>query len=393
MPGTPAARQTLTASITLGNSPPRELRRVATLLTFTESLIIAVLSAKCWVLWYRSAYQVPRALVPGAALQHSARTPSPEVLLNDVRDLLRPRLNLVRTLAFDHHAKQRLGTGIAHEQPTLSIEPLLYAFDGGANLRDGCEIDFLAHAHVQQNLRVGDEIAREIGKRTPGNGHRAQHVERCAQAVAGEEVIGKDDVTRLLAAKRQTALEHFLHHVLVADAATYEADAEPPQRDLEANVAHHRSDERVALQPAFALHLPAAHQEHGVAIHDASLMIDKDSAVAVAVERHTHLAAAFDDRSRKPFRMGGTAIEVDVSAIRTIADEPRRQPETLEQPPRNRRCRAVRAVNGDGEALESRPRVWEHGAHVFQIDSDEIVGRDRGRLPILRHPRIVRDDG
>src|SRR5262245_14876523 len=248
MPGTPAARQTLTASMTLGTSPPRELRRVATLLTLTESLITVVRRSRFVVRRSRSSF---RFVVP--------RTMLSEVFANDVRDLLRPRLNLFRTLAFDHHAKQRLGTGIAHEQPTLFIEPLLDAFDGGGNRRDGCEIDFLAHAHVQQNLRVGDEIARQIGKRTRGNRHGAQHVERRAQAVASEEVIGKDDVTRLLAAKRQTALEHLLHDVLVADAATYESDAKPPERDLEADVAHHRRDERVALQPAFALHLPAAH--------------------------------------------------------------------------------------------------------------------------------------
>ena len=38
MPGAPAATQTRVASRTLGTSPPRELRSVATLLTLTLSL-------------------------------------------------------------------------------------------------------------------------------------------------------------------------------------------------------------------------------------------------------------------------------------------------------------------------------------------------------------------
>jgi hypothetical protein len=38
MPGAPASMQTITASTTEGTVPPRELRTVATLFTFTDSL-------------------------------------------------------------------------------------------------------------------------------------------------------------------------------------------------------------------------------------------------------------------------------------------------------------------------------------------------------------------
>ena len=69
-------------------------------------------------------------------------------------------------------------------------------------------------------------------------------------------------------------------------------DAERLQRQLEADVAHHRRDDGVALQPPFALQLPAAHQQHGVAVDDLPAMIDEDRAVAVAVERDAHPASA-----------------------------------------------------------------------------------------------------
>ena len=42
IPGAPAATQTSTASTTLGTSPPRALRTVATLLTLTLSLTTSV---------------------------------------------------------------------------------------------------------------------------------------------------------------------------------------------------------------------------------------------------------------------------------------------------------------------------------------------------------------
>ncbi len=41
MPGAPASRHTSTASVTLGITPPREFRSVATLLTLTESFVMA----------------------------------------------------------------------------------------------------------------------------------------------------------------------------------------------------------------------------------------------------------------------------------------------------------------------------------------------------------------
>ena len=78
------------------------------------------------------------------------------------------------------------------------------------------------------------------------------------------------------------------------------------QRELEPDVAHHRRDDGVALQPPLALQLPAAHQQHRVAVDDLAAMVDEDRAIAVAVERHAHLAAALDDRARRAARDAST---------------------------------------------------------------------------------------
>ena len=74
------------------------------------------------------------------------------------------------------------------------------------------------------------------------------------------------------------------------------------ERELETDVAHHGRDDRVALQPPFALQLAAAHQQHRVAVDDAAAMVDEDRAIAVAVERDAHLAAALDDGARQQRR-------------------------------------------------------------------------------------------
>ncbi len=62
------------------------------------------------------------------------------------------------------------------------------------------------------------------------------------------------------------------------------------------------------LQPAFALQLARAHQQDGVAVDDLAAVVDEDGAVAVAVERHAHLAAALDDGAREPLGMRRSAV-------------------------------------------------------------------------------------
>ena len=89
IPGAPAATQTRTASTTDRNVPPRELRSVATLLTLTLSLT--------------------------------------KLHFHGVRNLVRPAVNLLLVLAFNHHAEQRLGARIPDEQAALPVQALFHA--------------------------------------------------------------------------------------------------------------------------------------------------------------------------------------------------------------------------------------------------------------------------
>ena len=80
MPGTPAVTHTATASSTSGSLPPLELRSVATLLTFADSFI------------------------------------------DGVDNLPAPPVDLLQILSFQHHAQERLGARIAHEQASIAAE-------------------------------------------------------------------------------------------------------------------------------------------------------------------------------------------------------------------------------------------------------------------------------
>ena len=197
---------------------------------------------------------------------------------------------------------------------------------------------------------------------------------------------------RLLAAERQAALEHFLHHVLVADRAADEIDAQPTERELEADVAHHGGDNRIALQASLAPELPSAHQEHRVAVDDPPAVVGENRAVAVAVERHTHPAAACDHGAREQLRMRRTALQVDVASVGPVPDHDRVEAEAAEQRRCGRRGRAVRTVDRQREAAE-QGGFGKHGAQMIEVGADEIGRGNRRGVAALRAPRRVRDDG
>ena len=171
-----------------------------------------------------------------------------------------------------------------------------------------CEIHLLAHAHVQQHLRVGRQIGREVRERPAGQRDRPQHVERRAQAVAGEQVVGEDDVARLLAAERQArALSISSITYLSPTAAADQLDAE---RACSASSRPMLLITVATIASPFSRPSRCSWRPHisSTASPSTTLpaMVDEDRAIAVAVERDAHLAAALDDRPRQQPRDAST---------------------------------------------------------------------------------------
>ncbi len=279
----------------------------------------------------------------------------------------------------------------------MTCDLRLDAIERRRDRRHRLELDFVFHPHVQEHLGIRGEIRREVRERTARERHGSKHVERGAEAITGEEILGKDDVARLLAAEREIAFEHLLHHVLVADRGAHQLDAARAQRQLEPDVAHHGRDDGVPFQPTFPLKLPAAHQQHGIAVDNASFVVDKDRAIAVAVEGDAHVASALDHELRKCLGVRRSAVEVDISAIGTVPDDFEVEAKALKQQGRDRRRRAIGAVDADFVGLgfsgaAKLRRLGKHRAQVIEIRADEILARhDPGRAGLCG-PRRVRDD-
>ena len=148
------------------------------------------------------------------------------------------------------------------------------------------------------------------------------------------------------------------------------------QRELEADVAHHGRDDRVALAAgpraaAGAPHISSTASPSTIA----AAVIDEDRAVAVAVERHAHLAAALDDR-RAP-----AARDASIRSRRLMLRPSGWLPMTTVSKPRlanssgaTRRRRAVGAVDGELEAARA-PTLRE----APRADDRDRRRRDRRR--------------
>ena len=180
----------------------------------------------------------------------------------------------------------------------------------------------------------------------------------------------------LLAAERDAALEHLLHHVLVANRAANELDAALAQGDLQADVAHHGGDDARCCEARPVVFMCRPHINSTASPSTiAPISVDEDGAVAVAVEGDADAALPFDHRARQTLGMGRSAIEVDVPAIRCGAQQLDIEAQLAEQARRDRGRRAVGGVDGDAHPAQPLG-VGQRQARVRDVRVDDVGALD-----------------
>ena len=101
-----------------------------------------------------------------------------------------------------------------------------------------------------------------------------------------------DDVAGLLAAERPAAAAQLVEHVAVADGGRRDLDPGLAHRGVEAVVGHHRDRDAAAGQPVAGVQVERGQRDQLVAVDDLAVAVDRQHAVAVAVERERQLVAA-----------------------------------------------------------------------------------------------------
>ena len=122
---------------------------------------------------------------------------------------------------------------------------------------------------------------------------------RGGNAAAGRRrcvVTQVDDVARLLAAEQAVALTQRLEHVAVADVRDDDLDPVVAHQLVEAEVRHHRHRDEVDAQ------VEREDGEDLVAVDRLPVSIDREHAVAVAVEGDSEVEAAVSHRALEQAR-------------------------------------------------------------------------------------------
>ena len=87
-----------------------------------------------------------------------------------------------------------------------------------------------------------------------------------------------------------------------------------------------------------------------IAVDRRALRVNREHAIAVAVERDPEVEAVRANRLREQGEIGGAAAEIDVRTVRGRRDRCDRGAETLEDGGGDRRVGAVGTVDGDARA-------------------------------------------
>ena len=222
----------------------------------------------------------------------------------------------------------------------------------------------MGHLHVHQNLGVDGAAADKGTCFLPGPGQHLQELEGRHFTIAGGLHIGEDGVAGLLPADAVVPLQHLLQHVPVAHIRAEQVDAVVPAELVEAQVAHHRGHQGVAVELSPALHVQGAHRQDLVAVDDAAGLVHQQAAVRVPVKGHADVIAAPHHGGGQVLQVGGAAVAVDVHPVRVPVDEVRPGLEAAEQLRRGGAGSAVGAVRQD---FQPRQIGLDGGGHEVDI--------------------------
>src|SRR6476661_1802305 len=251
------------------------------------------------------------------------------------------------------HPNQGLRAGRPHENAAVPIPVPVHALD---LLEDVCRQLLVLHAHVFLALRP----ARHHGSRLaqPAALEGAAEEQPGGEAVPRHVVAEVDDVSGLLAAEERPFALQRLEHVAVADVGRVHGDAALAHQRVEPEVGHHRDGDLVDLL------VEREDRDDLVAVDRLAVLVDREHAVAVTVERDAEVVASFDDGARQEAEIGRTAAHVDVRPVGRVADRVNLGSALLEGLRSESGVGAVRAVDDDAQAVQVRTEALENVLEV-----------------------------
>ena len=93
------------------------------------------------------------------------------------------------------------------------------------------------------------------------------------------------------------------------------------KRLVQAEVAHHRRDQRLLLEPSRLQEIYGSDGQNFVAVHELPFFVAQQNPIGIAVMGDANLRAAFFDDSLNFSRESAAAFRVDVCAVRLVVND------------------------------------------------------------------------
>jgi hypothetical protein len=129
-------------------------------------------------------------------------------------------------------------------------------------------------------------------------------------------VRGQHHVSGLLAAQGEAAGAELFQNVAIADRGGAHRNADVAHGQVQAEVAHHRGDQRVLGELAGVPHGDGQHGHDVVAVDDPAVGVHRQAAVGVAVVRNAQVGAVLADGVAQRTEVGRADALVDVQPVR-----------------------------------------------------------------------------
>ena len=182
-------------------------------------------------------------------------------------------------------------------------------------------------------------------------------------------------MTTLLTANRVVTGLQLFQHVAIANRSGAHVHARSAHRAVEAEVAHHRDDDRVVGQLAALTQLQCSQRDQPVAVDHATRVIDGNHPIPIAIERQSQVGLEAHHGRREVRRMRRAALVVDVAAVGRAVDHPHVGTQHPSDARRDDAHRTVRAVEHHVEATEASFREQRQQPRHVRIDQVDHVHR------------------
>ena len=163
-------------------------------------------------------------------------------------------------------------------------------------------------------------------------------------------------MSRLLAAEGIVLQKHFLQYVAVTDLGGNEPKSVRLAEFSESEVGHDRSHHGRAIELAAVVQIQRADCHDHVAVDQLAFFVYTQTTVRVSVEGNAAIQAVLKDVCGEGFHVSRSAVAIDVDTVGGAVQYVNLRAKLAEQRGSCDRCRAVGAVDGDLQAVQTTMR-------------------------------------